>query len=105
MRLEHQRGLVVTDAHANQGAINIGDPEDPPAFYAQPCPGNTIGGGLTFNNVNPGVIEGNAITGPVNLINSITEFDGNTINGPVSCTNGTVITPGEPPDPLSNACS
>lgn len=97
-------GLLVTDAHA-VGAINIGDPEDPPAFYGEPCAPNIINGGLTFNNVDPGVIEGNTINGPVTLTNSTTQFNGNTINGTVTCDNGTVITPGESPDPPSNTCS
>jgi len=94
----------VSISNATSAGTFVGDPEDPPTFSAAKCPGNTITGGLSFTNVHTGAIEGNTITGPVRLDSSTTEFNGNTITGPTSCTNGTVITPGEPPDPASNSC-
>lgn len=96
----------VTVSNSSSFGVFVGDPEDPPTFATEKCPGNTIHGGVAFTNVTGGsAVEGNTITGPVTLDNSKSELNGNTITGPVTCTNGGAVTPGEPPDPASNACS
>jgi hypothetical protein len=95
----------VTMSNATTAGIYVGDPQDPTPFGTSPCPGNTIRGGLTFSQVVNGAIEGNSIIGPVTLDASSVQFNGNTITGPSRCSNGTVIQPGEPPDPPSNTCS
>jgi hypothetical protein len=95
----------ITMANATTAGTFVGDPEDVPPGSTANCPGNTITGGLTFSNVQGGSIEGNSITGGVTLAASSVEFNGNTISGTASCTNGTIIVPGEPPDPsTSNTC-
>lgn len=96
---------TVDVSNATTTGIFVGDPEDNPTFATALCPGNTINGGITFSNVHGGAIEGNTVAGSVALDASSVEFNGNTITGSSTCTNGTVIVPGEAPDPAGNSCS
>jgi hypothetical protein len=47
----------------------------------------------------PSEIEGNTVTGSVNLDHSTAEVYGNTVGASLLCTNGSVIHPAPPDDP------
>ncbi|MGW1910330.1 hypothetical protein ACWCQS_06115 [Streptomyces sp. NPDC002076] len=95
-------GLTISNVPSP--GVWVGDPEDRPPGSAVTCQGNVIQGGVGFSQVNGGGIEGNTIIGGVTLDASRLEFNGNTIIGQSVCSGGTVIVPGEPPDPASNTC-
>ena len=67
----------------------IGDPGEPSiANGAGDCPGNIIGGSVTFaNDTTPIIMEANTVAGSVSINNSAIEFVGNSAAS-LQCSNG-----------------
>lgn len=89
------------------GQVFMADPGE--VFYGNwaACDANTIHGSVFLTNsnfINPfsgeaNEIEGDAVSGSVNVDHSTAEVYGNTIAGSLLCTNGTVIQPPAAGDP------
>lgn len=90
-------GGVTLDGVTTSFQFFLGDPD---AGFG--CTGNTIHGTVSVSNSSLGAVESNTVNGSVLLSASKLEFNGNTITGSALCSNGTVIVPGEPPDPPGN---
>jgi hypothetical protein len=96
-------GVSLTDFSAATAWIGEG-PGDA-IFGVVPCPGNIVHGPISLTNSSFIEVEGNTVSGPAKLSASTLELNGNTFTGPINCSNGTVISPGEPPDPATQSCS
>lgn len=92
-------GMSLTDATVS--LTYIGDPGEKIAGELR-CRRNTIYGSLSITGSSTLAVEGNRVTGSVSLDSSTLELNGNTIGGSLLCTGGTVILPGESPDPSGN---
>ena len=96
----------VTIRDDNTEMVFIADPGEP-AFANGECEANTIHGSVFLTNSNfvnkinfePTEIEGNTVTGSINLDHSTAEVYGNTVGGSLLCTNGSVIHPAPAGDP------
>jgi len=93
-------GDVTLDHLTSAHPFWLGDPDG-----ALGCPGNTIGGTLAVRSSSSPrriEVESNSVAGSVLLNASTLELNENTIGGNLTCSNGTVILPGEDPDPSDN---
>jgi hypothetical protein len=96
----------VTIRDDNTEQVFVGDPGE--QFYANGnCEGNTIHGSVFLTNSNfarksdgePSEIEGDTVTGSINVDHSTAEVYGNTVGGSLLCTNGSIMHPPPPDDP------